>query len=71
MKSIEGSIFRYVSKNDDGEGDCSQNSSHNDITVTSTSEGSSQDTSMLSTEKENIETVEREMADEYGETSGI
>ena len=63
-----GSIFRYVSKNDDGEGDCSQNSSHGDTTVTSTSKSSSRDTSMLSTEKENIETVEREMADEYGET---
>ena len=70
MKSMEGSISRYVSKNDDGEADGSQNSSHDDTTATSTSESSSQDTSMLSTDKENIETFEREMADEYGETRG-
>ena len=57
---MEGLIFRYVSKNDDGEGDGSQNTSHDNTTVTPTSESSSQDTSMLSTVKENIETVERE-----------
>ena len=33
MKSIEGSIFQYASKNDDGEGDGNQNSSHDDTTV--------------------------------------
>ena len=65
MKSIEGSIFQYVSKNDHGEGDGSQNSSHDDTTMMSISESSSQDTS---TKKENIEMVEREMEDEYGET---
>ena len=50
------------------EGDGRQNSSHDDTTVTLISERSSQDSSMPSTEKKNIETVEREMPDEYGET---